>query len=92
MALYFKSAYLSVFGGLGYVLMKVSEPSEEKKRRISQSSYKDPEEKSQKALFLKKLQQATTEEPIYLRKSTPRGSSADDFKAEQKQPTKREIN
>jgi Ubiquinol-cytochrome-c reductase complex assembly factor 3 len=93
MALYFKSAvYLGVFGSLGYILMKVSEPSEEKKRRIAQSSYVDPEAKSQKALFLKKLQQATTDEPLYLRKSSPRGSSADDYQPEPKQPTKREIN
>lgn len=92
MAVYFKSVvYLGVFGSLGYALMKISEPSEEKKRRIAQTGYKDPEATSQKALFLEKLKQATTDTPIYLKKSTGRTTSADDYQPP-KQPSKREIN
>lgn len=88
-AAYVKSViYLGVFGSLGYVLMKFAEPSEEKKKKISGTGYSDPssnERKSQKALFLEKLKEATTDTPIYLKKEQ---------KAEEppKPPAKREIN
>lgn len=81
--------YLGVFGFIGYVLMKISEPSEEKKKAIAKTGYRDPavdEAKTQKALFLKKLQDATTDTPIYLKKPTKEQPEAP------QQPTKREIN
>lgn len=79
--------YLGAFSALGYVLMLVAEPSEEKKQKISQTGYSDPssnEKKTQKELFLEKLKEATTDTPIYLKKPAQE-------KAPQ-QPTKREIN
>lgn len=81
--------YLGAFGFVGYVLMKVTEPSEEKKRVIARTGYKDPsseEARTQKALFLKKLQEATTDTPIYLKKPVKEQPGAP------QQPTKREIN
>lgn len=82
-----KSAlYLGAFGFVGYVLMIAAEPSEETKRKIAQTGYKDPlsnEVKTQKALFLEKLKEATTDTPIYLKKKED---------LQPKQPTKREIN
>lgn len=81
--------YLGAFGFVGYVLMKVTEPSEEKKKAIARTGYKDPaadEAKTQKALFLKKLQEATTDTPIYLKKPVKNQPEAP------QQPTKREIN
>lgn len=81
--------YLGVFGFIGYTLMKISEPSEEKKKAIASTGYKDPssnEAKTQKALFLKKLQEATTDTPIYLKKPV-KGQPE-----QPQQPTKREIN
>lgn len=86
--------YLGIFGTLGYVLMKFSEPSEEKKRKIAQTGYSDPssnEKKTQKALFLEKIKQATTDTPIYLKKATPSTPVVPEKEAP-KQPTKREIN
>lgn len=90
--------YLGLFGTLGYVLMKISEPSEEKKRAIAKTGYKDPssnESKLQKALFLEKLKEATTNTPIYLKKSPSSSAAAAATPAEKeapKQPSKREIN
>lgn len=81
--------YLGVFGFIGYVLMKISEPSEEKKKAIARTGYRDPaadDAKTQKALFLKKLQEATTDTPIYLKKPVNEQPGAP------QQPTKREIN
>lgn len=90
MAAAFKSVvYLGVFGGLGYVLMSVVEPSEDKKKKIKESGYKDPssnEQKTQKALFLEKLKEASTATPIYLKKSQPATTAAPEA------PKKREIN
>lgn len=59
--------YLALFGGIGYGLLEVTKPSEEK---IKQFRYPgvDTEEKTKKALFMKKLEQASREEPIYLKK------------------------
>lgn len=79
--------YLGFFGSLGYVLMKLAEPSEEKKRAIARTGFSDPssnETKTQKALFLEKLKEATTDTPIYLKK--PEGTQ------QPPQPSKREIN
>lgn len=76
--------YLGSFGFVGYVLMKVVEPSAEKRQMIKATGFKDPESnevKTQKALFLEKLKDATTDTPIYLKKQEA-----------PKQPTKREIN
>lgn len=81
--------YLGAFGFVGYVLMKVTEPSEEKKKAINQTGYRDPaanEARTQKELFLKKLQEATTDTPIYLKKPVKNQPEAP------QQPTKREIN
>lgn len=86
-------AYLGLFGTVGYVLMKVVEPSEEKKRKIS--AYNDPsgvEERSQKALFLKRIQEATTDTPIYLKKSPRAAAAAEAQQETPSQPSKREIN
>lgn len=95
MAVYFKSAvYLGIFGTAGYFLMVFAEPSEEKKRQIARTGYSDPssnEIKTKKAQFLEKLKEASTDTPIYLKKSTPRGSSAIESETP-KQPSKREIN
>lgn len=82
--------YLGAFGTLGYVLMIFAEPSEEKKRAIRNTGFKDPqtdEVKTQKALFLEKLKEATTSEPIYLKKSNQNSEQE-----APKQPSKREIN
>lgn len=88
MAVYLKSlTYLGVFGTVGYVLMKISEPSEEKKRKIA--GYESlSESKNQKALFLKKIQEATTDTPIYLKKASDKSAKPE----EPNQPSKREIN
>ena len=69
--------------------MLVAEPSEEKKKTISQTGYNDPssnEVKTKKALFLEKLKDATTDTPIYLKKKSAGEAEAP------KQPSKREIN
>lgn len=85
--------YLGIFGTLGYFLMKISEPSEEKKKAIANTGYSDPtsnETKTKKTLFLERIKEATTDTPIYLKKKslapTPEVPEAP------KQPTKREIN
>lgn len=84
-AAYVKSVfYLGGFGFLGYMLMIVTEPNEAKKRAIAGTGYQDPqskEVKTQKALFLEKIKEATTDTPIYLKK-----------KELPSQPSKREIN
>lgn len=86
----FKSVvYLGVFGSIGYVLMSVVEPSEEKRKKIKETGYKDPtsnEQKTQKALFLEKLKEASTAPPIYLKKSQPTTPAAPE------PPKKRELN
>ena len=86
---YIKSVvYLGVFGSLGYVLMSLVEPSEEKKKQIRETGYADPsvnEARSKKAQFLEKLKEATTDTPIYLKKKEPAAETP-------RQPSKREIN
>ncbi|XP_055636991.1 uncharacterized protein LOC129775856 [Toxorhynchites rutilus septentrionalis] len=71
MNVYIKSViYLTVFGGVGYVLSEVTKPSKEKIDKIRQSqSYAESDDKSRKALFMKKLKEAgESSEPIYLKK------------------------
>ncbi|CRL01274.1 CLUMA_CG014311, isoform A [Clunio marinus] len=84
--------YFGAFGSLGYILLKLTEPSEEKKKQIAQTGYSDPssgESQKKKALFLEKLKQASvTETPIYLKKKESKTSDQE----APKQPTKREIN
>lgn len=68
---YIKSfLWLVSLGGLGYGLMVLTAPSQEKIDAIKAKNkiYLSEEEKK-KALFLERLQKATTEEPIYLRNS-----------------------
>ena len=95
---YIKSfLYLGAFGSVGYTLMIFTEPTAEKKLIIAHTGYKDPssnEVKTQKALFLKKIQEATTDTPIYLRKSSlaQKKKAAEKEEEASKQPTKREIN
>ncbi|XP_058062105.1 uncharacterized protein LOC131212311 [Anopheles bellator] len=62
------AAYLVVFGGLGYVLLELTKPSEEKLKQLRYST--NAEEKSKKALFMKKLEEASKDEPIYLKKKS----------------------
>ncbi|ETN60677.1 hypothetical protein AND_007702 [Anopheles darlingi] len=61
------AAYLVVFGGLGYGLLELTKPSEEKLSQLRYSSVATDEE-NKKALFMKKIQEAAREEPIYLKK------------------------
>lgn len=70
MYVWIKSAvYLAVFGGLGYGLLELTKPSEEKLNQLRHPGLQ-AEDKSKKALFLKKLQEASHEEPIYLKKKS----------------------
>lgn len=65
--------YLAATGGLGYVLMLVTAPSEAKKKLIKDkhAQYFNEEQKK-KALFIEKIKEATTDTPIYLkRKASP---------------------
>lgn len=68
---YFKSAlWLAGLGGLGYGLMVLTTPSQEKLDEIKAKSkiYMNEEDK-RKALFMKHLQEAATDDiPIYLQK------------------------
>lgn len=93
-AVAFKSIlYLGVFGTFGYVLMSLAEPSEEKKRQIRETGYNDPssnEIKTKKALFLEKLKEASTDTPIYLKKS--QSTVAPPAATASETPKKREIN
>lgn len=71
MNVYIKSViYLAVFSGAGYVLSEITTPSKEKlellKRQHEGGSVEDT---SKKALFMKKLKEASeSSEPIYLKK------------------------
>jgi hypothetical protein len=69
----FKSIlYLGGFTTLGYVLMKVTEPSPEKIKAIRGSRYQDPqsdENLRKTELILKKLQEAAySKDPAYVQK------------------------
>lgn len=68
--------------------MSVVEPSEDKKKQIARTGFSDPssnEPKTQKALFLEKIKEATVDTPIYLKKTQQAPEAP-------KQPLKREIN
>lgn len=96
MAVYIKSfLYLGVFGTLGYALMVITEPTKERKQIIAQTGYSDPssdEVKAKKALFLQRLKEATTDTPIYLKKSPTSKATTQEIENPPKQPTNREIN
>lgn len=71
MNVYIKSVvYLAVFGGAGYVLSEITKPSKEKLELLKrQNQTGSVEDKSKKALFMKKLKEASeSSEPIYLKK------------------------
>lgn len=63
--------WLTSLGGLGYGLMVLTEPSEEKlsKIRATTASAHLTETEKKKILFLKRLQEAATDpSPIYIKK------------------------
>lgn len=63
--------WLLTFGGIGYGLMIVTEPSEEKLNRIrnsSSSTHLSNEDKN-KLIFLQKLKEAASSDPIYFKKN-----------------------
>lgn len=67
---YIKSiVWLVGFGGLGYVLMELTNPSEAKIAQIRNSSERQllNEKEKQKQLFMQKLQEATHSKPVYLK-------------------------
>lgn len=73
MNVYIKSVvYLAAFGGAGYVLSEVTKPSKEKIELLKRQHHGEAvEDKSQKALFMKKLKEASeSSEPIYLKKKS----------------------
>ncbi|XP_040167063.1 uncharacterized protein LOC120902410 [Anopheles arabiensis] len=61
--------YLAIFGGVGYGLLELTTPSEDKLKQFRQPGL-EAEEKGKKALFMKKIQEASREEPIYLKKKS----------------------
>ncbi|XP_013109564.1 uncharacterized protein LOC106088539 [Stomoxys calcitrans] len=64
--------WLVSFGGIGYGLLRLTEPSDEKiaKIRATTAGVHLSEEEKKKLLFLKKLQSAVTDKtPVYLKKS-----------------------
>lgn len=68
----FKSfVYLGSFSALGYVLMKLTEPSPEKIKAIRGTHFQDPqsnENRRKTELILKKLQEAANIDPVQLEK------------------------
>jgi len=95
MAVYIKSTfYLGAFGTLGYVLMVITEPNKEQKQVIAKTGYTESsnELKAKKALFLERLKVATTDTPIYLKKSSTSKATSLEIANPPQQPTKKEIN
>jgi hypothetical protein len=79
--------YLASFTTIGYVLMKLTEPTPEKLREIHGTKYKDPEVRKRNELILNKLREAAErKDPVYLQKSTESTNQSSP-----QQPTKREI-
>ncbi|KAG5683264.1 hypothetical protein PVAND_012555 [Polypedilum vanderplanki] len=82
--------YLGGFTTIGYVLLKLTEPSQEKIKEIKGSRYHDPQfddNKRRAALITQKLKEAAySKDPIYLPKKKNKEEES------QQQPTKREIN
>lgn len=71
MNVYIKSVvYLAVFGGAGYVLSEITKPSKEKLELLKRQHHGGSvEDTNKKALFMKKLKEASeSSEPIYLKK------------------------
>ncbi len=69
MAIYFKSAiYLAVFGTAGYILMKVTEPNEEKLKKIQAYEGYGTDGQKKKAQFIERIKEATRDTPIYMKK------------------------
>lgn len=62
--------WLTTLGGVGYGLMRLTEPSEEKLKKIraTTASIHLTEDEKKKLLFMKKLQEAATGTPVYLKK------------------------
>lgn len=83
--------YLASFTTLGYVLMKVTEPSPKKIEAIKASTYQDPqsiENRRKTELILKKLKEsAYSSEPVHINNQTSSKPEEQDNK-----PLKREIN
>jgi len=77
--------YLASFTTVGYVLMKLIEPTPEKLREIHGTRYKDPEARKRNELLLKKLQEAAErKDPVYIQQQSSESTNP-------QQPTKREI-
>ncbi|XP_055592883.1 uncharacterized protein LOC129744402 [Uranotaenia lowii] len=72
MNVYIKSAiYLTVCGGIGYVLLEVTKPNKEKIAKINenQAPIAYGESAKKKALFMQKLREASeSKDPIYIPK------------------------
>lgn len=72
-AVYFKSfLWLTALGGLGYGLLQLTQPSEEKLSKIREYSKSTSltEEEKRKILFMQKLQEAAGEsKPVYIQRS-----------------------
>lgn len=99
MARVFQSiVYLGGFTALGYVLLKLTEPNQEKINKIRKSHFQDPqsnENQRKAALIIQKLKEAAyTSEPIYLQKKNQKQKDIQTEVANQQpsQPSKREIN
>jgi hypothetical protein len=79
--------YLTSFGAIGYVLLKATEPSQDKLKEINRASSQFmTDEQRKKALIVEKLKEAAYGEPVW--RQNPQNQS----KEKQQQPTKREIN
>lgn len=81
--------YLSACGGIGYALMLLVAPSDEKKRAIAASGG-NSDLKSKKALFMQKLKEAQTDTPIYLKRQPIEHNKTEE--KEDIKSSKREIN
>lgn len=69
MAAYAKAViYLGLFSAAGYVLMKVTEPSQEKIKKLQKIEGYGSESQKKKAQFLERIKEATHETPIYMRR------------------------
>lgn len=83
--------YLASFTTIGYVLMKLTEPTPDKLREIHGTKYKDPEVRRRNELLLKKLKEAAErKDPVYLQQQQQQSAESNNQSSSQ-QPTKREI-
>lgn len=82
--------YLASFTTIGYVLMKLIEPTPDKLREIHGTKYKDPEIRRKNELLLKKLKEAAErKDPVFLQQQQQ--STESNNQSSSQQPTKREI-